>query len=169
MKMNLSLLSAVSLSLSVTSCATLTTGTNQSISVVTEKGVQQATCELTDKKARIYYVSGTPEKITVHKGDGPLTVVCRKDGYKTATVQVDESFHGATLGNVLLGGGVGIVVDVMSGAAQYYPEQVIVWMEPESWSSEADQAAWLQAKAAYLEKQKKVEEEREARQLRTDE
>lgn len=135
----------------VSGCATITTGTDQSISVVSEQDVEGAKCELTDKKGRVYYIQTTPGTTSVHKGDGPMTVICRKDGYKTTTVVVDESFHGATLGNILLGGGIGIVVDSMSGAAQKYPDQVIVWMEPEEWKSGDDKIAWLEAKNAYEE------------------
>ena len=41
--------------LSFTGCATLTTGTSQSIAVITEKGIDEASCELTDKKGRVYF------------------------------------------------------------------------------------------------------------------
>ncbi|MFP6869957.1 MAG: hypothetical protein VCE91_11535 [Nitrospinota bacterium] len=35
----------------------------------------------------------------------------------------DETFSGATLENILLRGGIGIIVDTISGAAQEYPLQ----------------------------------------------
>lgn len=130
-------------------CATIVSGTGQSLTVVTEKGVDGANCELTDKKGGKWYVPHTPGTATVRKGDGPMTIVCKKDGFKTSTLMVDESVTGATFGNILLGGGVGILVDAASGAAQQYPDQVVVWMEPEEWESEDAKNAWHKSKQEF--------------------
>ena len=146
-------LAIISTILLITSgCATITSGTSQSVTVVTEKEVNGARCELTDSKGGKWYVPETPGTATVRKGDGPMTVVCKKDGYKTATLMVDESLAGATFGNIILGGGIGILVDSMSGAAQKYPDQFIIWMEPAEWASENEKADWQKEKAAYEEK-----------------
>lgn len=132
-----------------TGCATIATGTDQNITVVTEKNVTGATCELTDSKSAKWYVPNTPGSANVHKGDGPMSVICIKTGYRDANLMVEETIAGATLGNVLIGGGVGILVDAMSGAAQRYPDQITVWMEPESWTSESERLDWMQAKEKF--------------------
>jgi len=133
----------------VSGCATVTTGTGQSITVVTEKNVESAKCELTDIKGGKWYVDNTPGTVIVTRGDGPMSVVCKKDGFKSTTLMVEEVIAGATLGNIILGGGIGIFVDAMSGAAQRYPDQIIVWMEPEKWGSEKERLAWINVKEAY--------------------
>ncbi len=133
-------------------CATITTGTDQSVSVVTEKNVEGAKCELTDAKGHKWYIPSTPGTATVLKGDGPMTVTCTKEDYNKALLMVDETFAGATLGNILIGGGIGIFIDAMSGAAQQYPDQIIVWMEPEEWASEEKRLEWVKEKEAYEEK-----------------
>lgn len=146
-------LAIISIALLITSgCATIVSGTGQSISVVTEKEVTGAKCKLTDSKGGTWYVPETPGTATVRKGDGPMTIVCEKDGYKTATLMIDETLAGATFGNIILGGGIGILVDSMSGAAQKYPDQFIIWMEPAEWDSENAKTDWLKEKAAYEEK-----------------
>ena len=127
-------------------CATVTTGTEQNVTVVTEKNVIGAQCELTDAKSKKWYVPSTPGNANVHRGDGPMSVICEKSGYRTANLMVDETLAGATLGNILIGGGVGILVDAMSGSAQRYPDQITVWMEPEIWSSESDRIEWVKEK-----------------------
>ena len=142
-------LAIICLGLSASGCATVTTGTSQSVSVVTEKGVEGARCELTDSKDGKWFVSNSPGTVTVRKGDGPMTVICKKEGFNSATTMVEESFVGATLGNVILGGGIGIIIDAASGAAQQYPDQIVVWMRPEEWESEAQRKEWEQAKLAY--------------------
>ncbi len=78
-----------------------------------------------------------------------MKIVCDKEKYKTATLEVAETFQGATLGNILIGGGVGIIVDAVSGAAQKYPDEVILWMEPEQWRSEEEKIQWFKAKDLY--------------------
>lgn len=139
-------------------CATITTGTSQSITISTEKNVTGAKCELTDTKGGQWYVNNTPGTVSVHKGDGPMTVICRKDGYKPATLIVEESVAGATLGNILIGGGIGIFIDAMSGSAQRYPDQIIVWVEPEQWDSEQARMEWFKEKEAFEEKLAKQNE-----------
>jgi len=147
-------------------CATITTGTDQSVTVVTEKNVAGAKCALKDIKGGEWYINDTPGTASVRKGDGPMSVTCTKESFKTATLMVDEVIAGATLGNILIGGGIGIFIDAMSGAGQQYPDKIIVWMEPEEWRSEDERLEWLKAKEAYeaelLAKQKELQESQKA-------
>jgi len=50
--------------------------------------------------------------------------------FKKTVHTVHETFVGATLGNIILGGGVGISVDSVSGAAQVNPNIVKFPLEP---------------------------------------
>lgn len=147
----------VSLSL-LSGCATITSGTSQSVNVVTEKNVSEAKCELIDKKGGKWFIPSTPGSASVKKGDGPLSIICKKDGYITAELMVDETLVPATFGNILLGGGIGIIVDSVSGAAQQYPDQVLVWMEPEKFSTDLERDAWNQEKEKFILTQNKAKE-----------
>jgi len=152
------------------SCASVTSGTTQTISIVTPDA-EEAKCELADSKSGRWYLPQSPGSVTVKKGDGPMTITCRKEKYKTAVVQVDEELAGATLGNIILGGGIGIFVDAASGAAQKYPDQVYVWMEPNKWSSAEKKQDWMDRKSAYEreqeEKRRREQEEAQASQNRS--
>ncbi len=64
-----------------------------------------------------------------------MTVTCKKEGYLDVTISVEEVIADATFGNILIGGGIGIIIDAVLEAAQRYPNQIIVWMEPEEWKS----------------------------------
>ncbi len=130
-------------------CATVTTGTTQSVSVITEKDVEGARCELRDSQNRRWSIPDSPGTVEVRKGDGPMTIRCKKSGFETATRVVEEVLVGATLGNVILGGGIGVVIDAVSGAAQQYPEQIVIWMRPEEWESEEQEEQWRAAKRAF--------------------
>jgi len=137
------------------------TGTSQGLTVITPHA-ESARCDLVDSKANQYYIKDTPGSATVTKGDGPLVITCKKSGYKTETVTVEESFSGVTLTNLFLLPVVGIVVDAASGAAQEYPSTVEVWMQPSSFKSAADRTEWEAKKAAHDAKLKAAKEVKSA-------
>lgn len=138
----------VSLALALPGCATVATGTGQTVTVITQKDVTGARCKLTDQAGGVWYISSTPGSVTVAKGDGPMTVVCSKPGYRDGSVLVDEDVVGATYGNILIGGVIGVAVDAASGAAQAYPPRIDVWLEPAKWDSMEDRIEWLKEKRA---------------------
>jgi hypothetical protein len=51
-------------------------------------------------------------------------VSCSKEGYNPAAQRLESSFTGTTLGNILVGGGIGLIVDAASGANNRYPRTV---------------------------------------------
>jgi hypothetical protein len=132
----------------VGACSTITSGTTQPLTVETPYAAN-ASCTLTDSRNGTWRISQTPDTREVRKGDGPMTITCKKTGFITEKVVVQERFAGATLGNILIGGGIGLIVDAASGAAQDYPDVVTVWMKPKTWSSAAQKTEWTEAKAAY--------------------
>ncbi len=143
----------------LSACSTIMTGTSQGFTVITPEA-EGANCDLLDSKGNKYYVRDTPNSATVTKGDGPMVVTCKKAGFKTETVTVEEGFAGATIGNILLGGGIGIIVDAASGAAQKYPSSVTVWMEPNSFKSSAARTQWQEKRAEHLSDVKSKEDTR---------
>lgn len=152
--------------LALTGCATVVSGTQQSVFVDTPL-TEGATCTLQDSKHGHWYLQSTPATVSVLKGNGPMNITCRKAGYQTASVSVDDEFSGATLGNIILGGGIGIFVDAASGAAQKYPDKIVIWMKPQKWASAAQRKEWEEGKAAYeKELAEKLEAQRRAQQSR---
>jgi hypothetical protein len=66
-----------------------------------------------------------------------MIISCTHDGYQQADEVVASSFSGATVGNILLGGLVDVVVDAASGANNKYPDRVIIVMTPDSFPNTA--------------------------------
>ncbi len=152
--------------LTLSACATIVSGTQQSVFIDTPF-VEDAACTLKDSKSGSWHLPATPGSASVTKGNGPLNITCKKKGYLTTTVSVDDEFQGATLGNIILGGGIGILVDSASGAAQKYPDKIIVWMKPEQWRSSAQRKEWEAAKAEHeAEVQRKLDEEKKYQEQR---
>jgi hypothetical protein len=121
-------------------------GTSQELAVETDP--PGASCTFArGADGAVGAVSQTPGKLSVQRRKEDLQVTCTRDGYETVTETVTSSFTGATVGNVILGGLVGVAIDASSGANNRYPEKVIVVMAPSSLADAAAQNEYL-AKAA---------------------
>jgi phosphoketolase len=108
-------------------CASIVEGTTQSIAL-TSPPTDGAKCVMTSSEGT-YYVT-TPGNATVHKTKNDLDVVCRKDGFKDAHTTIPSHFNGATAGNILAGGVIGIGIDAATGANYNYPTEFAVTMVP---------------------------------------
>ena len=62
-----------------------------------------------------------------------------------------SSFTGATFGNLLLGGFVGVVIDASSGANNKYPERIVVVMTPSTFPNDGTRDAYYAALKARLQ------------------
>ena len=105
------------------SCATITNGVNQSLSVDTEPDVG-AMCQLTNDKGK-WYVNDTPGSVMVNRSWSDLTVTCKK-GEKTGIVSVKSKSKATNAGNILLGGIAGLALDAHTGAGYDYPSVIHV-------------------------------------------
>jgi hypothetical protein len=108
-------------------CATIIEGTTQSVAVATQPEIG-AHCALANSEGTWYL--DTPGNAIVHKTKNDLTITCKKDGFQDASLTVSPHFNGATVGNVLAGGLIGVGVDAATGANFTYPLNVIVPMTP---------------------------------------
>jgi hypothetical protein len=107
-------------------CATVTTGTTQSVLVTTAapdgRDVDGATCTVRNSKGA--WSVTTPGSITISKANADASVECRKSGLPEGTAIVQSTTRAHTAGNVIVGGVIGLGVDAMSGAMWAYPD---VW------------------------------------------
>lgn len=110
----------------LTGCASIVSGTNQSVSVSTVP-VQGATCSLKNNKG-IWFIPSTPGSAVVHRSYQNLLVSCRKPGFVNGLKSVKSSTKGMAFGNVVFGGVIGAGVDVADGAAYDYPTSIVVPM-----------------------------------------
>lgn len=113
--------------MSLTSCASIVSGTNQSVSVKTGK-ITGANCELKNNKGK-WYVSSTPGSVVVNRSYKNLEIECTKKGYPTGKESVKSHTKAMAFGNVILGGAVGGGVDIATGAAYDYPNEIDVPMQ----------------------------------------
>jgi len=99
-------------------CASIVEDRTQSVFVDTP-ACPAASCRLTNSKGA-YFVSSTPDRVVVNRAYGALTVVCEKDG-RSATSTYPSSYNESLVGNILLGGPLGFLIDTTDGAGYTYP------------------------------------------------
>jgi hypothetical protein len=124
------------LGMALSGCATIVDGSHQSVSVSTTP-MQGAACTLKNTEGTWFLTS--PGSVDVHKTKNDLTVTCTKDGFQPGSQVAVSKFGGATFGNLVLGGGVGAIVDAASGANYYYDSPMTIPLgEPKGASPVAD-------------------------------
>jgi hypothetical protein len=119
------------LSIYLTGCATIVSEKIQPVTIQTVcdgKLVTGATCELTNSKGN--WIVQTPGSTPVRKAWGDLSINCKKDGASGVST-VSSSSNGTTWGNILIGGGIGAIVDAKTGAGYDYQNSITVTLQGE--------------------------------------
>jgi hypothetical protein len=107
----------------MTSCATILTGTQDSISFasnpegakVFHKGVEKCTTPCTTKIPRAL---------------GKQMVTFEKEGFNKKEIKLTKTFNAVTLLNILLGGAIGVGIDAATGSlTKYSPKTYTVELE----------------------------------------
>lgn len=114
--------------LALTGCASVAGEKFQPVSIQTiheSAEVSGIGCNLSNDAGNWFVVS--PGSIMVHKSTGDLIIDCKKGNLAGNSTLVSKS-NGAVWGNILLGGGIGYLVDRNTGAGFDYPNTTTVMM-----------------------------------------
>ena len=116
--------------LTLSGCASVTTSAMQPVSVTTQtkqgKEVSQANCTLKNTNGEWSVV--TPNTVSVRKAGGNLAVNCKKPGLQDGNVRAISRAGAGLYGNIIIGGGIGALIDHSSGKAYIYPDKLKVIM-----------------------------------------
>lgn len=111
-------------------CATITQGSKQTVLFDTDPS--GATCSISRTGEGVLYPNfETPASLEISKDKDELVVICNKEGYKETVIHSGSNLEGWTLGNLLIGGIIGVGIDAASGAMNEYPSQVVVPLRKE--------------------------------------
>jgi hypothetical protein len=122
---------------SLVGCSSIIEGTSQEILVNTNPA--SANCALEREGNVIARIPQTPSGTTVKKTKYDITIRCTKDGFQEATYLNHSSAAGATVGNIILGGGIGWAIDSASGADNKYDSPVNITLLPVAQASSVSQ------------------------------
>lgn len=106
------------LAFGVSGCASIVKGQSQTIAITTPP-TTGANCVLTSGKNNWSVVS--PGTVTVQRSKENVQIRCNKEGWQEGFSTIPSTFEGWTVGNVLIGGVVGLGIDAATGAINQYP------------------------------------------------
>ena len=130
MKKELAILAAAMLAFNLGGCATVLNGTSTEYSTTTSP--EGATVKFNGGQT-----CTTPCSLEF-KRKGDLRADITLAGHKPTYVLIQSKLGGSTFGNIVLGGGVGAIVDGSNGASnRLYPRPLIVRLAPEGSNEEA--------------------------------
>jgi hypothetical protein len=112
----------------LTGCSTIVSSNNQTVNVKAlydNKEIDGATCRLQNSKGE--WTTVTPQSVNIRKAWADLEVTCRKGG-ASGSKTIKSSAEGSTFGNILIGGGIGALVDAGTGNGYSYPNTFTVDM-----------------------------------------
>lgn len=139
------LLAVLLLAALLPACATITSGTTQNISVITDP--PGATCQLLRDGGVLAIVNPTPGTVSVSKSSRDIAVNCTRPGRLSGVQNISPSIQAMTAGNLLIGGVIGLAVDAASGALSQYPPMITVILPPEQFASVADREAFFASRS----------------------
>ena len=113
------------IAISLSSCASITTGRFQRVAI--ESNPQDANVTISSGHRGV-----TPCSFDLQRNKNHVIKISKK-GYKTAQVMLKKTICGSTAGNLIIGGVIGLGVDAMTGAMfRLIPENVSVDLVPGS-------------------------------------
>lgn len=111
----------------LTGCASVTNGTSQAVTIDTltadGKAVEGAECSVANDKSETTALSGS--SVQVRRSGATLNIECKQPGYAPASGQATSRVNTGMVGNVLIGGLIGVAIDSGTGAGFNYPS----WMQ----------------------------------------
>lgn len=111
---------ALSVVLSTTSCATIFTGTKDSITFNSKPEGAKVVLQNVEKCV-------TPCTTEIPRTLGKRTVEIKKEGFETKELKLEKNFNAVTLVNLLFGGVIGFGIDLATGSfLKYDPKTYMV-------------------------------------------
>ena len=119
------LISSLTATLVLTSCASITQGTNQVISFSIDP--TDAKCSVIGSDgATLGSITGRSNLLQVSKSKNDLVVSCQADGYEQKTTRIISSTQTAGVIGIAIDLG---IVDMLTGAMWKYPDHVSIVMD----------------------------------------
>lgn len=135
--------------MALSACASIVSDNDTMTHIQTEPEV--ARCELSGQDLK--RVIHTPHSIELPSSAAPVTVICEAKGYRKTTAKLDTSMDGWIFGNILIGGGIGIIIDAVRGAGQRYPKEITLILEPERFATVEERDKWFDRRKAAIDEE----------------
>ena len=119
-------LSMIAACFAFTGCASVMNDTTHPVKVETRtevgKVVENADCKLTNDYGSVSVKSG--DTVQVRRSSKDMDIVCKHPENPDATARAISRANSGMFGNIILGGGIGAIIDHNKGTAYTYPTWV---------------------------------------------
>lgn len=105
-----------------------------------EASPKVARCTLEGKGLQRVVV--TPVRVVLPKAASPVKVTCAAEGYRSSAHRLVTRIDNSIASNLLFGSSIGMVVDIMSGAAEQYPSRIMINLEPAYFATAEARDRW---------------------------
>jgi len=100
-------------------CATIVSGRTQKVSISSNPSGAKVIVNGMEQKS--------PCMVILDRSIPSYTIVIEKEGYQPITYELTRGVNGWVFGNIILGGVIGVMIDVVSGSVYaFYPNNVSV-------------------------------------------
>ena len=137
MNAKIKMLVGVILLLVLSSCATVVSGDSKDIIVNTDpSGATVSVMKPSFDMVDVFVTSNkTPTVLHLKRGNGAFRpaqylLMFEKDGYMTDTIELNAGLNGIYLGNLIIGGPLGLLIDPITGAAWNLPDRIDYTLRP---------------------------------------
>lgn len=87
-------------------------------------------------------VVDTPDEIILPKAAAPIRIACQANGYRDANHTLDTATDPMIAANLVFGSSIGVLIDLITGAAEKFPERVTIHLEPKAFPSAQARDEW---------------------------
>jgi hypothetical protein len=112
----------------LTGCSSITQSEMQSVALTaTYQGKPvEPECKLVSDRGN--WDAKAPSNVSVRKSGEDLNVTCKKEGMPDGLLKAISRVAGSMFGNIIIGGGIGAIIDHSNGKGYTYPDQLPVKM-----------------------------------------
>ena len=110
--------------MALSGCSTIVSDKTATIAVQAPNCPQGTVCTFSHKKGS--WSVQPPATLTIPKSDDTLHILCKTPRGKTITHSAASQFGGMFWGNLLFGGGIGMIADANTDAHREYPTSISI-------------------------------------------
>ncbi len=118
----------------ISGCATVVNDASQQVKIETYTSDQQPVtdAQCVARNERGHWEVNSPGSVSVRRSGDNLMIKCEKAGYEPGTATAISRANGGMFGNILIGGGIGAIIDHNKGTAYTYPNWLRVILGQET-------------------------------------
>lgn len=110
----------------------------------------------------------TPANIIIPAKASPVLISCTKDGYFLTAQEIIATMDGSIFGNILFGGVIGVVVDVVNKSGYKYQKKVELYLYKKNFKSQEEKETYYQQELEKIHAETKANKDKLKKKMSDD-